>query len=614
MTGSHQQTIIPNSEFRIPNLRSWLLIAILGSLLLHVALFSWFQQTRLRGLTFTSSEKLKLRKFNLERVQINPKWMEPRLPPPEHVSTTPSPTRSSLTAQEEKRTFARLLAEAPSSPTMPAGAPYIPDDKPVPALGEHRPAAPDQATRSLLDQELRATREQQLKKSMKAAGTGRPILSTPGAPVPPKAGSKDLAIPTQPRIGPDAGPDVGAGTSVFKGSIRLDDFFGPGGLPPPLQASTAASSKTNKPSAMDTASQVPQSLLKDKPATSQKFESLNPFLDVELFTYERLSDAGKKEGYFLVRISAKPNQQLRVIPKDVYFVLDVSSSIGGTRLNSYVATVLSAIAQLNETDRFKIMAFRDKPLLFRQDWISARDLNASEVRTWLGKLDTGGVTDFYDALQPLTQHRREEGRMVMALVMSDGLPTKGVLDSTQIISELSEANDSRTSIFALSNGKDVNNFLLDLLSYCNQGRLRYSEEVAASPDAFEPLVRQTRNPLFLDPRFRFAGVDGDQVYPQNLPNLYQDSPLLLFGRYTPGQTTKMSLQILGESFNSTRELLVQLPIPKTPNGPESLPSTWARQRIYHLLSRMTRSRTRQETILNEVRQLSESYKVEVPYF
>jgi Ca-activated chloride channel homolog len=315
------------------------------------------------------------------------------------------------------------------------------------------------------------------------------------------------------------------------------------------------------------------------------------------------------EGYFLIRISAKTNQQLRVIPKDVYFVLDISSSIGSSRLS-----VLSAVSKLNPTDRFQVLAFRAKLLSFGNDWISAKNPSLDDLKSWLAKLSTGGVTDFYDNLRPLTQQKRQSGRMTMALVMSDGMPTKGVLDSTQIISELSEQNDNTLSIFTLSNGRQVDNFLLDFLSYCNQGRLRYAEDVKQSSERFGELIQQVENPLFLDLRFKFAGVDGDQAYPQNLPNLYQESPLLLFGRYTPGKTKNISLQILGESFQTTKELLVQLPVPKTPNGPETLPATWARQRIYDLLGKMTRSGNRNSAILAEVRKLSEEYKVEVPYF
>ncbi len=589
----------------------WFAYAIIGSILVHVALWFWFEHTRLHRMALPSYEKLMLRKFKLERVEINPKWNEPKMPPPQHVSVTPGPDRATLTPTEEKRSFARMLSDAPSSPTLPAGSPDIPQHKPVPVVGSPDTAALDASIRSQLDQQLQATREEQFNKSAKAsANAGRPLLNSPGTPVAPRSGSTEVGLPTQGKIGPSAGPVVGEGLSGYTGSSHLEDFFGAGGLPPPPPPPPPP----DKPKVTDTTALVPQSLLKDKPVTTQKFDSLNQFLNVELFTYERPGASGKAEGYFLIRISAKPNQQLNVIPKDVYFIMDVSSSMGSGRMEAGRATILAAIAQLNPADRYKVMVFRDKLTAFRPDWTPAAHPAADELKEWLAKIDSGGVTDFYDGLRPLTEHKREAGRMAMAMVLSDGVPTKGLLDSTQIIADLSEANNDRSSIFTLSSGVDVNNFLLDLLSYGNQGRLRYSKDVGASAQSFGEMVQQVRNPLFLNLRFRFAGVEGTQVYPQNLPNLYQDSPLLLLGRYTPGQTAPISLQILGESLNSTKELLVQLPIPKTPQGPEILPSEWARQRIYDVLSRMTRSRPSQDRIMGEVRRLSEEYKVEVPYF
>lgn len=597
----------PPTAFRPTAARYWMLVAALGSLLLHAGLWFWLQGLYMPATSLHSKDPV--RKFNLERVEINPKWMEPKtLTPPEHVSATPSPDRSSLTPTEEKRSFAQLLAEAPSAPTMPAGSPKISQDKPVPALGDLEKTPADGAMRSRLEEELRFAQEQQLSKTSKAAGAGRPILNVPGAPVAPKPGATSLAPPTQTTVGPSRGPKAGEGDLAFTGSSRLDDFFGPGGLPPPPPP------LATKPKEPDVAKLSPQSLLRETLPTTQKFESLNPLLNVELFTFERPGRDGKREGYFLIRVSARPNQQLQVIPKDVDYIMDISSSIGSARLEAYVAAVLTAIPDLNPADRFKILAFRDKLMSFRDDWVSARDPPMAEVRAWLKELNSGGVTDFYQGLSPLTRQARERGRTVVALVMSDGMPTSGVLDSTQIISEFSASNGGKASIFTMSNGRTINNFLLDFLAYCNQGRLRYEREVGTSAKSFGQLIQQVRNPLFLDLRFRFAGVDGDQVYPQNLPHLYQESPLLLFGRYTPGQTAPISLQILGESVDATRELLVQLPLAKAAAGPDSLPYTWARQRIYHLLGQMTRSRARQDAILNEVRQISAEYGVEVPYF
>lgn len=588
----------------------WLLCAILGSFVVHVFLWYWFQRVYLPHGAFPSNEKLILRKFKVERVEINAKWIEPKLPPPpDRVSPTPAPDRAALTPALETRTFAKILSQTPSSPTLPAGSPTIPQDKPQVAVGSEGSVPPDLFARSQLDQELNTVREQQMRKSSKAVSAGRPVMGGPGAPVVPKAGSTDLGPPTQLRVGPSQGPEVGEG-GTSSGANRIEDFFGmPGGVPPPPVTPVTPTNEVK-----EVAKLVPQGLPGDRPKTTQKYESLNPFLNVELFTQERANAKGQPEGYFLIRITAKPNQQLSIIPKDVFFVVDISSSIGPTRLEAFRNSTLAAIGKLNPGDRFKLMVFRDKLSAFREDWLPSDKAPVAEIRSWFEKLKSGGVTDLYDSLSLLAETKRPTGRMNMIVLMSDGIPTKGLIDSTQIINELSDTNDNRTSIFTLSAGMDVNNFLLDLLSYRNQGWLRYSTDVREVANKSDQLVQQIRNPLFLNLRFRFAGVEGDRVYPQNLPNLYQDSPLLLFGRYRPGQTAPISLQVLGENIDSTKELLVQMPIPAKPTGPNNIAPTWARQRIYHLLSRMTRNQTAAPVILDEVRDVSDEYKVEVPYF
>jgi hypothetical protein len=598
------QTVNPSRR-----IRSWIVIAILGSMVVHCFLWFWFQHVFLPHGALPSYEKLILRKFKVERVEINAKWLEPKLPPPpDRVSPTPAPDRAALTPAAETRTFARVLSQTPSSPTLPAGSPAIPQEKPKVAAGTEGTVPPDLFDRAKLEEDLRATREQQMKTSGKVASAGRPVLSGTGAPVAPKPGSPELGPPTALKVGPSAGPEVGDGTSV-SGSNRVEDFFGmPGGVAPPPPVPVV----TNEPPAV--AKLVPQGLPKDKPTTTQKFTSLNQFLNVELFTQERTNTKGQNEGYFLIRITAKPNAQLSVIPKDVFFVTDISSSIGPTRLDAFRSSTLAAISKLNSQDQFKVMVFRDKLSAFSDKWLPAGNPPMAELRAWFDKLKSAGVTDLYDSLSILAETKRQPGRMNMILLMSDGIPTKGIIDSTQIINELSETNDNRTSVFTLSAGLDVNNFLLDLLSYRNQGWLRYSKEVPGVTQKADQLVQQTRNPLFLNLRFRFAGVEGERVYPQNLPNLYQDSPLLLFGRYRPGQTEPISLQVLGENVDSTKELLVQLPIPAKPTGPSNIAPTWARQRIYHLLSRMTREQSNSSAILDQVRDVSEEYKVEVPYF
>jgi hypothetical protein len=587
-------------------LRTWLISAALLSLAVHVGAWYWLQGIHLPYRPLPSLEKLALRKFKVERVEISARWLQPPPPPPDRPSPSLSPDRAALPPSTEPRVFARMLAETASSPTLPSGSPPVPDEKPRVALGTDGLVTPELFSRSDFEKAVSASSPQAPRGPSPGAGAGRPTVDLPGAAVAPKPSEGEAGLPTSSRLGPSQGPAAGD-PARSTGWSRLDDFlFGaPGGTGP---------AEAPRPPSREPAKPEPRSLLEDKPAGAPKFESLNDFLDVELFTQERPGRNGSREGWFLVRISAKAGKVLEVFPRDVTYVLDISSSIGGGRLEAFRKGVLDSLAQFNANDRVRLFAFRDRLSSFREDWVPASPAPRSEIKAWLDGLRSAGVTDFYDSLKPLVGQGAGKGRMTMGFILSDGIPTVGVVDSTQIINRLSEKNDNSVSIFSFSSGQDVNSFLLDLLAYRNQGWLRHAPRTADATGEFLRLAQQVRNPLFLNLRFRFAGVDGAGVFPQNLPNLYRDSPLLLFGRYVPGQTSKISLQVLGESLRGTKELLVQLPVPAKPTGPDSIASTWARQKIYDLLSRMTESRDGQQRILDEVRALADEHKVETPYF
>lgn len=603
MTSSSPQ--VPGGATRRIGLRTWLVSAVLLSLVVHVGAWYWLQGIYLPYRPLPSREKLALRKFKVGRVEISARWLQPPPPPPARPSPAPSPDRASLPPSAEPRVFARMLSETPSSPTLPAGSPPIPDEKPRVSLGADSLQTPELFSRSDFEKALSPSASQAPKGAAPGAGAGRPTVDVPGAAVAPKPSEGEAGLPTSTRLGPSKGPAVGD-PARSTGWSRLDDFlYGAPGGTGPVEAP--------RPPPREPVKAEPRSLLEDPPA-APKYDSLNAFLNVELFTQEKSGRNGTKEGYFLVRISAKPGKQLEVFPRDVTFVLDISSSIGRTRLDAFRKGLLDSFGQLNPFDRVRLYAFRDHLATFREDWVPVAGLPLDEIRGWLAGLKSAGTTDFYDSLRPLVGQSTGKGRMAMGFILSDGIPTVGVVDSTQIINRLSEKNGNAVSVFSLSAGKDVNSFLLDLLSYRNQGWLRHAPRV---PDAAGELVRlsqQVRNPLFLNLRFRFAGVDGARVFPQNLPHLYRDCPLLLFGRYSPGQSAKISLQVLGDSLQGTKELLVQLPIPEKPTGPDSIAATWARQKIYDLLSRMTDSRDGQGRILDEVRTLADEYKVETPYF
>ena len=152
---------------------------------------------------------------------------------------------------------------------------------------------------------------------------------------------------------------------------------------------------------------------------------------------------------------------------------------------------------------------------------------------------------------------------------------------------------------------------MDFLAYQNQGLSLYTKKEEIISPEFYRLYHTMRDPLLLDLDFKFAGVDPNLVYPRNLPHLYQNTPLLLYGRYDPEKEKLFTMQILGDSFGATKELLTQQIFAKAKKGNRQIALNWGRQKTYHLIGQTLQDDSSE--LEAEILKTSQEYGVDVSF-
>ncbi|NIP98520.1 MAG: VWA domain-containing protein, partial [Akkermansiaceae bacterium] len=93
-----------------------------------------------------------------------------------------------------------------------------------------------------------------------------------------------------------------------------------------------------------------------------------------------------------------------------------------------------------------------------------------------------GKTDVFTSLQSVAAMERTQGRPVIAVLVTDGRPTMGMVDSSDIIEEFTRVNDGGVSVFGFGGGRRVNRYLLDFLSYKNRGDSELVRELGDIPE------------------------------------------------------------------------------------------------------------------------------------
>jgi Ca-activated chloride channel family protein len=241
--------------------------------------------------------------------------------------------------------------------------------------------------------------------------------------------------------------------------------------------------------------------------------------------------------------------------------------------------------------------------------LPATVINRARGRAFLSELHAHGKTDVFTSLRMLLDLTGKPGRPVLAMLVTDGVPTQGVVDTREILERFTRRNGGEVSVFSMGGGERVNRLLLDFLSYRNRGRALVTRAKNGLPVAIEQMAREVARPVLADLRYQFTRGGSVRVYPRQLSHLYLDSPLVLVGR-VPADQPRIGFQMIGRSAGGEHDLVFDVDLASAPRGAASLRREWAWQALLEELSGIG---TRDEAErLARVRELIDTYDLEVP--
>ncbi len=329
-------------------------------------------------------------------------------------------------------------------------------------------------------------------------------------------------------------------------------------------------------------------------------------LGVDVIAYR----VGDEDGYFLLLISPAQGE-IAPVPKEIVFVIDISGSMDGEKIQQAKQSLKYALGKLNPQDRFAIVAFSDTVIEFSSQLVSADGLNRTELEAWVDRLEAGGGTNINDALLRGLSFFEANDRLKMLVFLTDGLPTAGETDVTQIIQNVTAKNAPLNArIFCFGVGYDVNTILLDTLSGQNGGFSTYVEPGESIETEIAQFYEKVGAPLLTDLEINFGSLKVSDLYPPKLPDLFKGSQIQIVGRYrAPGKSTvTLTGKRQGAEWSSTFE--IELPKDNTQYG--FLPRMWAARKIGYLLDEIRLKGENQE-LVDAVKKLAERFGIVTPY-
>ena len=368
--------------------------------------------------------------------------------------------------------------------------------------------------------------------------------------------------------------------------------------PPPIEVAAIAIRETNS-------IEVPEKLDEDFDYALTKFR---PNIGGGLF------ESAKPDRYTYFKLAFAPRRSLRklkTMPKDVIFLIDTSGSVPQEWVNSMVTGVRDALGALNEGDRFNIVFFNEKPAFFSDEGIQpASQQNIVKAQYFLQAAQSKGDTDMNRALARLLTRDLAAQRAYYLVLISDGVPTRGVIDNRELINLITRDNDLGASIYCVGVGNSQNKELLNFLAYRNKGASVFAKKASDAAVAGGDLASRIRYPIVEDVTMNLIGLEQNEVFPHHLPNIHQGETFAIFGRYeVPSQFT---VRVSGHNGSKGMDLTFGGDLLAAPLGEKEIPDQWGFWKLHHLYSKIIRQGESAQ-LKDQIKELKDRFDLKTLY-
>ncbi|MDO8588727.1 MAG: VIT domain-containing protein [Armatimonadota bacterium] len=356
-----------------------------------------------------------------------------------------------------------------------------------------------------------------------------------------------------------------------------------------------------------------------------KWSASNVKPNTDLVLYYTVSDddmgmdlvahkTGEKGFYMLLASPRVEIDKTKLQTKNVVFVLDRTGSMAGEKIEQAKAALTFCLNCLRAGDRFNVITFNETPDPMFGQMQTATAANKKKAVDGVEEIEATGGTNIDEALsRAYAQFNGGSVRNYLVFI-TDGLPTVGETDINTILQRAKANNKNNVKTFAFGVGYDVNTHLLDTLSLQNKGDADYvrpKEDIEVKISSFfskvaDPILTDVKLSITLQEySSQVLSAKASDSFPNDIPDLFKGSQLIVFGRYSGSGPVKVVLS--GTANGARKSFVLDSRLPGREDSNEFIPQLWASRKIGYLLDQI-RLHSNQE-LIDEVVRLSKEYGI-----
>lgn len=286
------------------------------------------------------------------------------------------------------------------------------------------------------------------------------------------------------------------------------------------------------------------------------------------------------DGTCTLAIVEPPIVPSHVLPRDAVFVVDISGSMGGLKLEAARRALVAALHGLSPGDRFRLIAFDDRLEQLRPDFTVYDDASLGEADRWIAQLRARGGTEMLPAIRAALEGETPAGRVRTVLFITDGQAH----NEAELVAAVANRRGS-ARFFTLGIDTAVNSALLRRLARVGGGTC----ELAGPRDDVEAVIAR------LEARFGSPLVE--DLHVEGLVAARSDAEVLFAGRPVGFLLEGAPERIVVRGRTAAGEWRQELGVQPSPLP---LGALWARDRVASLEDRLLLRPFEEEALRPEI--------------
>ncbi|KAF6099588.1 inter-alpha-trypsin inhibitor heavy chain 3 [Phyllostomus discolor] len=246
-------------------------------------------------------------------------------------------------------------------------------------------------------------------------------------------------------------------------------------------------------------------------------------------------------------------QGLPVVPKSVVFVIDVSGSMHGRKLDQTKDALLKILEDMKQEDYLNFILFSGDVTTWKDNLVQATPENIQEARTFVNSIRDQGMTNINDGLlrgiNMLKKAREEnivpERSTSIVIMLTDGDANVGESRPEKIQENVKNAIGGRFPLYNLGFGHNLNYNFLDSMALENNGFARRIYEDSDANLQLQGFYEEVANPLMTGVEVKYPENAILDLTQNTYPHYYDGSEIVVAGRLVDEDMNNFKANVAG---------------------------------------------------------------------